>query len=109
MFAGALGWVSQPQTQGLAFLVNGREVIGFDVTQDRAVWESKDGKVKLLFAPRRRLPLDAAGFFYVTVAPDLLTPGKPCRLGVQSKGTGSRRWFGLNPYTDILGTGPGRR
>ena len=104
VFAGALGWVSQPKTPGLAFLVNGREVIAFDVTQDRADWESKDGKVKLLFAPRRRLPLDAAGFFYVTVAPDLLTPGKPCRLAVRSKGTGSRRWFGINPYTDILGS-----
>jgi hypothetical protein len=37
----------------------------------------------------------------VTVARDLLTPGKPCRLGVRSLGAGSRRWFGLNPYTDV--------
>ena len=103
VFAGGLGWVSQPKTKGLAFLVNGREVIDFDVTQDRATWESKDGKVKLHFAPRRRLPLDAVGFFYVAVAAELLEAGKPCRLGVRSKGSGSRRWFGLHPYTDILG------
>jgi hypothetical protein len=37
----------------------------------------------------------------VTVARDLLTPGKTCELGVRSLGTGSRRWFGLNPYTDV--------
>jgi len=102
VFAGALGWVSQPKTPGLALLVNGREAIAFDVTQDRTAWASKDGKVKLLFAPRRRLQLDAAGLFYVTVAPDLLAPGKPCRLAVRSKGKGSQRWFGINPYTDIL-------
>jgi len=106
VFAGGLGWVSQPKTKGMTFLVDGREVIGFDVTQDRATWESEDGKVKLHFVPRRRLPLDAVGFFYVSVAAELLTPGKPCRLAVRSKGSGSRRWFGLNPYTDILGPAP---
>ena len=105
VFAGGLGWVSQPKTKGLTFLVNGREAISFDVTQDRATWESKDGKVKLHFAPRRRLPLDAVGFFYVSVAPELLEAGKPCRLAVRSEGSGSRRWFGLHPYTDILGPG----
>jgi len=103
VFAGGLGWVDQPKTGGLAFLVNGQEVLGFDVTQDRAAWKSKDGKVALHFVPMRRLPLDGVGLFYVSIAAELLTPGKPCRLAVRSKGTGSRRWFGLNPYTDLPG------
>jgi len=108
VFAGGLGWRSEPRTKGFAFLVNGREVIDFDITQVRATWKSKDEKVALHFVPLRRLPLDGVGLFYVTVAPDLLAPGKPCRLGVRSKGSQSRRWFGLNPYTDILGGHPSR-
>ena len=107
VFAGGLGWVSQPKTKGLTFLVNGHAVIDFDVTQDRSTWESADKKVRLHFVPRRRLPLDAVGFFYVSVSPELLEAGKACRLAVRSKGSGSRRWFGLHPYTDILGPGRG--
>jgi hypothetical protein len=105
VFAGGLGWVSEPKTKGMTFLANGRSAIHFDVTQERATWESGDGKVELRFVPRRRLPLDGVGLFYVTVAPDLLEAGKPCRFAVRSEGRGSRRWFGLNPYTDILGPG----
>ena len=59
----------------------------------------------MVFLPLRQLPLDTVGLFYITVAADLLTPGKPLRLGVVSKGRGSRRWFGLNPYTDVLSGG----
>jgi hypothetical protein len=95
--------VSQPKTPGFTFLVNGQPAFNFDVTQDRAVWKSKDGKVALLFCPMKPLPLDGVGLFYVTVAADLVERGKPCRFAVRSNGTGSRRWFGLNPYTDILG------
>ena len=87
---------------GATIWLNGRETLRFHMTQDPATWKSADGKVELRFAPRRRLPQDAVGFFTLSVAPDLLEPGKPCRLGVTSRGTG-RRWFGLNPYTDILG------
>jgi hypothetical protein len=107
VFAGGLGWVSEPKTKGMTFRVNGRDALHFDVTQDRGTWESGDGSVKLHFVPRRRLPLDAVGLFYVTVAPGLLEAGQPCRFAVRSEGRGSRRWFGLNPYTDILG--PARR
>jgi len=103
VFAGGLGWVSQPKTPGFTFLVNGQPALDFDVTQDRAAWKSKDGRVALLFCPMRPLPLDGVGLFYITLASDLLDRGKPCRFAVRSNGSGSRRWFGLNPYTDILG------
>jgi len=103
VFAGGLGWRSQPKTKGFAFEVGGKEVLAFDLARTRRTWKSADGKVRMVFLPLRQLPLDTVGLFYVTVAPDLLTPGKPLRLGVVSKGKGSRRWFGLNPYTDVLG------
>jgi len=103
VFAGGLGWRSQPKTKGFALEVGGREALSFDLTGTRGAWKSADGKVGMVFLPLRQLPQDTVGRFYVTVAPDLLAPGKPIRFGVISKGKGSRRWFGLNPYTDVLG------
>jgi len=103
VFAGGLGWRSEPKTKGFTLEVGGREVLAFDLVRKRGAWKSGDGKVRMVFLPLRQLPLDTVGLFYITVAPDLLTPGKPIRFGVVSKGRGSRRWFGLNPYTDVLG------
>jgi hypothetical protein len=100
VFAGALGYSSQPATEGFALDINGKEVLRFDMPAPQQ-WVSADQRVELRFEPRRSVSADQFGLFYVTVARDLLTPGKPCELGVRSLGTGSRRWFGLNPYTDV--------
>ena len=101
VFAGGIGWVDQPRTKGFAFLVNGEEALTFDVTQDRSVWRSADKRVALHFVPMRPMPQDGIGLFYVALAADLVTPGKPCTFGVRSNGSASRRWFGLNPYADV--------
>ena len=104
VFAGGLGWRSQPKTKGFTLTVGGKQALTFDLTRTRRTWKSADGKIRMVFLPLRQLPLDTVGLFYITVAADLLTPGKPLRFGVVSKGRGSRRWFGLNPYTDVLGS-----
>lgn len=46
---------------------------------------------------------DTVGLFYVRVPAGLLDPGQPYRLAVRSNAASSRRWFGLNPYADVLG------
>ena len=102
IFAGSAGFVSQPETAGFAFIVNGKPVLDFDVSLRPDMWTSKDKKVKLVYIVRRKTEEDSFGLFYVVINKDLLTPGQPCRLGVQSKGTGSRRWFGLTPYRDLV-------
>ena len=51
----------------------------------------------------RHLPLDELGLFQVTLHRTLCPPGRACRFGVRSLGRGSRRWFGLNLYTDAGG------
>jgi hypothetical protein len=102
VFAGGLGWGSEPDAGGYTFLVNDRPVLDFDLTMEAKVWESADGKVTLRFRPTRWLPVDALGYFYVRLAPELVVGGEPCRFGVRSKGEGSKRWFGLHPYTDLL-------
>jgi hypothetical protein len=100
VFAGGLGWRSQPKTEGFALLVNGRELLRFDIARDYHVWSAKDGTGKLWFVPKKLLPEDALGLFYLSVPVQFLKPGEPCRLAVRSLGQGSRRWFGLNPFTD---------
>ncbi len=100
VFAGGLGYSSQPKTAGFIFLVNGRETVRFDLADRTAKWSSADRKVELRFLPRRHVPQDCLGIFYAVISADLVKPGEPCRLGVRSLGSGSRRWFGLSPYTD---------
>jgi hypothetical protein len=99
-FAGGLGYVSQPKTDGFALRVNGKDVLRFDHAESLK-WSSTDGKATLMLVPRRALPEDHVGIYYLTVSGDLLKPGQAARLAVRSLGSGSRRWFGLNPYTTI--------
>ena len=102
VFAGGLGWKSEPESDGFTFLVNDQPVLDFDFVMEAKSWRSSDGKVELRFRPTRLMQDDAFGYFYVRLAPDLVVAGKSCTFGVRSKGQGSKRWFGLHPYTDLL-------
>lgn len=99
-FAGALGFSSEPKTDGFVLEVNGKEALRFDMPPAER-WTSDDKRVELRFETKRTVSVDTFGLFYVTVPRDLLTPDKPCRLCVRALGSGSRRWFGLYPYTDL--------
>ena len=101
VFAGGLGWRSEPETPGFAFCVNGKRVTDFDVTDASRQWKDDASGISLVFLPKRQLDQDTAGVFFVIVPSTLLEPGKPCTFAVESKGSGSKRWFGLNPYTDV--------
>jgi beta-galactosidase len=97
VFAGSLGFSSEPKTEGFVLEINAKEMIRFDMpAPDR--WESDDKQVELQFNPSRTISVDQFGLFHLTVPRKLLETGMPCRLSVRSLGTGSRRWFGLNPY-----------
>ncbi len=97
VFAGGLGFGSDPKTEGFALEINGAETLRFDLPEP-ATWQSADKRVELRFESRRTVTVDHAGLFHLTMPRDLLKPGEPCVLGVRSLGTGSQRWFGLNPY-----------
>ncbi len=99
VFSGALGYGAQPKTDGFALDINGHEALRFDVpAADR--WISADHRVELRMDVRRTVSGDQFGLFFLKVPADLLKPGEPCILDVRSLGTGSQRWFALNPYTD---------
>ncbi len=99
VFAGGLGWISQPKSEGFVLLLNDQQLLRFDVAIQGQVWSGDGGKVQLRFVPRKNLPEDALGVFYLTVPTDRIKRGEPCRLIVRSSAQGSRRWFGLNPYS----------
>jgi hypothetical protein len=101
VFAGGLGWVSQPKSEGFALLLNGEQSLRFDVAPQGGTWAGDGGKAKLRFIVRKNLPEDALGLFYLTVATDRIKRGEPCRIMVRSNAKDSRRWFGLNGYSDL--------
>ena len=96
-FAGGLGYQTQPKTEGFVLEVNGKEALRFDLPEPRT-WTSADKRIELRLDARRVIGPDYIGLFFLTIPRDLLKPGEPCRLGVHSLGSGSQRWFGLNPY-----------
>jgi beta-galactosidase len=97
VFAGALGYGSEPQTDGFVLEINGKETLRFDLPEP-TTWRSADNRVELRFESRRTISPDRFGLFHLVVPRDLVKPGEPCVLGVRSLGKDSRRWFGLNPY-----------
>lgn len=99
-FAGGLGFAAQPKTEGLVLEVNGQDVLRFDLPEPSR-WTSEDQRFELRFEKRRAVNTDQLGVFYLTVPREVLTPGKSLELGVHSLGSGSRRWFGLQPYKDL--------
>lgn len=103
VFAGGLGWISEPKTEGFVLAIDGNDALGFDVGLGRLEWKDNAGNTTLSFVPRRMTKEDCAGLFYLRVSRDRLAPGAPCTLSVRSLGAGSRRWFAVHPYADVLG------
>jgi hypothetical protein len=103
VFAGGLGWISQPKTDGFVLAMNGKDLLRFDVCNGRGLWRDDANRVTLSFVPHRSTSEDTAGLFYLGVPRGLIAPGQPCRLAVRCLGSGSQRWFALHPYTDVLG------
>jgi len=97
VFAGGLGFSSEPKTEGFVLEIDGQGVLRFDMPAT-GKWESVDKRVELRLDVRRTNALDQFGLFFLKVPRDVLKAGEPCRLGVRSLGTGSRRSFFLNPY-----------
>jgi hypothetical protein len=97
VFAGSLGFASEPKTEGFVLEINGQEALRFDVPEPKT-WQSADKRVELRFDSRRTITVDQCGLFHLTIPRDMLKPGEPCVLGVRSLGKDSKRWFGLTPY-----------
>lgn len=103
MFAGAMGYLNMPKTEGFALLFNGQQVLRFDVTGESHEWKGDDKRVSLFYYPTWSGPAgpDSSGLFFLTLPQERVVQGQPCRLAVRSLGEGSSRWFGVHPLTDV--------
>ncbi|MBI5091751.1 MAG: hypothetical protein HZB26_04820 [Candidatus Hydrogenedentes bacterium] len=104
VFAGGFPFMEPPATNpGFTLALNGTRVVDFDTTKTQTRWTSADGRSALLYVPGHVQPSwsETAGLFYLSVPGELTTPGKPCAFEVRSRGADNKRWFALNPYTDL--------
>lgn len=102
VWAGSFGALNEPETAGFSLLLRGENQLTFDLTKDRHIWRNESGTVALVFDPRWTSPTDAAGFFYLGVSPDLVAPGKTCRIGICTVGIDSERWVGVMPMPELV-------
>ena len=106
VFAGGLGYISQPKTDGFELSVNGKPVLIFDLPktgEKSAVWKSPDGQVELRFEIIKveSNGQDFLGKFFLTVDRKRVTGGQSAVLSVKSLGAGSLRWFALEPRRNL--------
>ena len=108
-FVGALGYWSQPKTDGFELSVNGKAAVKFDLPAenskvgDEVEWRSEDGKLALKFQIGRveQPGPDFFGVFYLTVDNALLESGASPTFAVKSLGEGSLRWFHVAHYSGL--------
>ena len=100
VFMGGIGWESEPMTEGFELVIADQATIAFDVTREFSHWESDEGTARLRYLPSWHSDVDSAGFFYLQVPAELLTQDQPLTLEVRSLGTGSKRWFAVDPIKD---------
>lgn len=108
VFAGSMGYATQPATEGFVLQLNGRDLVPFDVVNnfdgqaDYFSWKNGDGKCCLEFKVlSEQVPNDKYGIFKLTVPLRMLKVGQSQILSVRSLGKGSLRWFGLQSYYNL--------
>jgi hypothetical protein len=105
VFAGGTAFIdSTKSSQGFGLWINGARVLDFDTTKEPTAWQSPEGEITLRYVPAlsRSSWSETMGLFYLSVPAKYLTPGKAATLRVYSIGSDNKRWFALNPYSDVL-------
>lgn len=108
VWAGGIGWRSQPGGGHFSLALNGTRLLDFPWTDRSASWRSADGAATLRYVVRRTTPEDTVGLFFLTLPAGRLTPGKPAELSITATAQNSRRWVNLVPYTDVVATERGK-
>lgn len=102
VFAGSLGYRTEPATQGFALSLGDRLLVEFDIALEPTLWTHADEGVSLLYFPTWSNEVDSAGFFYLAAPARSFMDGQPARLTVRSLGSGSSRWFAISPVEDAI-------
>jgi hypothetical protein len=99
LFAGGLGYATEPKTEGFELTFDGKTVLKFDLPEPTE-WKREDGQIVLKLYVKKTIGPDTFGLFTLTV-PKASAESGTHTIGVRSLGQGSRRWFGLNPILDL--------
>ncbi len=100
-FSGGLGWSAQPETEGFALIMNGKEKLRFDLASRLSRWSSKDGSLELFYLPTWRSDLDTGGFFFLVLGNEVGGAGRLLDFKVRSLGEGSQRWFAIDARQEV--------
>ncbi len=76
VWAGGIGWRSQPGGGGFSLAVDGKPLLDFPFVSESTRWQSADGSVALDYQVRRSDAEDTFGLFLLTVPADRVTPGE---------------------------------
>ncbi len=101
VFAGGLGWISQPETDGFQVSINGNPQLIMDVTGTSARWQSDNGDVELNYLVTWNSNIDSAGLFYLSVPTEMLDEENKLTVEVRSLGKDSLRWFSLDELQEV--------
>jgi neutral ceramidase len=98
LFAGGIGWSSEPATEGFELAVDGLDaMVQFDITLHPSSWVSEDGRIRLDYLPTWRSTEDSAGFFLLSFTQQGIQLREAVTLRVRSRGAQSQRWFAVDP------------
>ncbi len=101
VFAGGVGWISQPATAGFQLTIAGHGSLTLDVTLEAASWESKDKRAQLHYFPTWQSNVDSGGLFYLVMPREAVKARQPVLLEATSLGSGSLRWFSVDTVKDV--------
>jgi hypothetical protein len=102
VWTGGIGWRTEPEGGHFTLALSGKPLLDFPFTQQTSHWKSDDGTARFHYLVKRMLGPDSFGVFYLTVPRDRVAPGRAAQITAAATAQNSRRWLGLNPYTDTL-------
>jgi len=101
VWAGGIGWRSQPGGGHFSLSLNGKRVLDFPFVQKTTSWRNEDRSAELRYVVRRTVGEDSLGLFFLTVPASRIGPGRSAELAVTGTAQNSQRWFAVSPYTDV--------
>lgn len=101
-WTGGIGYNSEPGGGHFTVSLNHEKLIDFPFVQVSTCWHTDGNRVRLHYVVAATQEKDSLGIFYLTIAPEGLTPGEPAKITVTATAQSSQRWFGVHPYTDTV-------
>ncbi len=102
VWAGGIGWKGEPGGGHFSLAMNGRPMLDFPFAQTTTTWQNADGSIRFQYLVLKTTDQDSFGLFFLTVPKSHVKAGESVELTVTATAQNSKRWFGLNPFTDVV-------